>query len=317
MFALMLLMCLGLAPAMPDERPAAPPAARTGAAPGAPATEVCLVSVKSVSAEEVAGALVRALDIRAAAIRRPACVVISGTADEVHRAKALIERLDHEVAPATASPVKLFELTYAKPEEVVKQVMSVLREDVSIAIDPRGRRIIARASAPAMESIESLIKQLDTRTPDDPADSKVCAAQLEFCLMSADASAGKAADLPADLAEVGKELARFGQVQLRARLATQAVQGQPYEVAGELAGGPVAEIHGEIESAKADGSLTVRVKVEVTTPPGKSGAGPQGAPARYRLNTTIMLQRGSYAAVGMAPFGSKSGETGIVVLHAR
>ncbi|MFH1417920.1 MAG: secretin N-terminal domain-containing protein, partial [Planctomycetota bacterium] len=160
--------------------------------------------LKHADCFEVAEVLGRvARDATALPIRRGNCIVYAGPADTLEAVRGLVEELDTPATDAEAGHLEIVKILHRNAEELADQVARILSSrDFRVAADESRSSILLRGSGYAIESALDLIKQLDTPAP---------GVSLEFAFFHADLNSDEdQGPIPTDLADVAKELRRFG-----------------------------------------------------------------------------------------------------------
>jgi hypothetical protein len=135
--------------------------------------------------------------------------------------------------------------------------------NVRVAADNSRGTLLVTGPKAFLDIAHSVTKTLDT-----PAQR----VQLEFALLYAGPPSASEADrgplrdlsapMPPDLQDLAKELARFGETRLLARLTAVAVEDEEFSVEGMIGGEAQVLVHGTIQQANPDGAVRMKISAE-------------------------------------------------------
>lgn len=282
-----------------------------------PPTSTTVFKLHHASCDDIAVTLGRAFSAVAIPDRRTNSVIMSAPESELAAARALLEKLDQPSTDPTASDVLIVPAKYRRAQALADQIRQVLPgRDLRVAADEARASILLRGTDSALEAASSILAQLDT-----PAASVT----LEFAFFRAYRDHDKNhfdAVIPPDLADVAKELRRFGAVEFLARLSTIAVEHEDFKIEGGILEDLVTMVKGELISVADDGAVRLEMdaflRLEKAPSPGpKDKAQRRGPMPTFELGTIVQTRRGDYVILGSAPTGWKPGESAILVLHVR
>ncbi len=276
-----------------------------------------IIALKYADSQYVAAAvsgLFEGVGLRA--IERPNGLIFQGSDESYERAKQLIAQLDIADDNATGDPSETYMIPVLnrRVNELIGELVQVFdRRGSRFAADRDRNVIIVRGPGSFVKEVQVLVSKLDTPTP-------IAIVDFAFFLTSAE-KAKSDSPIPADLADVAKELERFGNIRLLGRFSTTVSEGQKFKIEGGIASDYRARVEGVLESSSADGSDRIGLNANVdllrriTTP--KDQPERTETRAGYSLSTTTIVRRGNYTAVGVAPTGEDIGQTGILVMQVR
>jgi hypothetical protein len=238
-------------------------------------------------------------------------VVFVGPPESQAMARKLVGEMDSVVTQPDGPHIVVFPVQHRRVDELVEHLIRVTEgRRLRISGDRSRSKVLLRGDAQEIKNAERLLKELDT-----PA----AGVSIEFAFLQAksgDAAAGR--PMPADLAEVAKELERFGQLTLLGRLSTVAVEGEKFSVEGQVVPGITAEVRGFVSGANQEGTVKADVKASLRLLPAQVAESKDRPPVAYfNLETVVTTQRGDYLVLGSAPAGSQIGESAILVMHVR
>ncbi len=243
-------------------------------------------------------------------------VLFRGTDENYERAMRLIARIDspEESGGDRAAEVRMLPVRNRRAEDLLRQLMPVLdRRGTQIAADRDRGTIIVRGPRTFIDQVQKLVTALDTPTP---------TVSLDFSFFGATPNkTTEGLPIPPDLNDVVKELQRFGNIRLIGQLATVATENEKFKLEGNVADLYIVSIEGILESAAPDGSVRIRLNAKIVSDKREVVTATQpGPPSRrpaFLLETTVIVKRGTYAALGVAPCGYNDGQSGILVLHVQ
>lgn len=240
-------------------------------------------------------------------------ILFNGPAQSLAKLAELVPLIDVAVQNRQGSELALIPVQHRGAEGIAGQIMSALaHEDIRVAVDAGRSVLILNGPPAAIEHARAIIKQLDT-----PA----ARVSMEFNFFRGTAGAAASSiPMPEDLQAIGKELERFGGIELIGRMSATAVEGESFEVEGQLLSEFSGEVRGRLEEATDQGSVRVNMEaklmmVDLASAEGSSkGAINRGV---FRAATTVVLQRGDFVVIGSSPAGMKGGDSVILVLNIR
>ncbi|MBN2562744.1 MAG: hypothetical protein JXQ75_17615 [Phycisphaerae bacterium] len=246
-------------------------------------------------------------------------VIYNGSSDTVEAIRSLIEELDRPIEENQASEVAIVRVLHRGPGELAERILQTLGSrqcQLRIAADEGRSSILMSGPEPQLDTAKRILDQLDT----PPA-----TVNLEIAFFQAHLDYNKDdlnAKIPADLADVAKELDRFGPHELLGRLSTIAVEHERFSVEGSISQNVTAMVKGELISVSPDTEARLRIetflRLERARPTDEEGKAQQRGPSpTFQLETVILTKRGDYLILGSAPTGWDAGESVILVLHLR
>ncbi len=291
-----------------DEK--ARPGRRAQAAP----TEMRIFGLKHASAEDVAGVVGRLLrGAKFVADPNTNSLIVNGTSEDLQKAKELIAALDVPVdAPKTStSEVVLIQLHHRSADEVAGHISRVAStRSARIAADSARETVILNGPPAFIRTAQLIAARLDT-----PAES----VQLEFTFFRADLnSTGVSKNIPKDLADVAKELSRFGSIELIGRLAAVASEGEKFSISGAISNDMRAMVQGRLLKAVAGGGVRLAVDADMTLQrESQTETQKRREQSSFKVETTLLTRRGDTVVIGSAPTGWAPGESAILVVQVR
>ncbi len=239
-------------------------------------------------------------------------MVYQGPAEDLERVRQLVSRLDSIEHPRQARASSLLPVRHRSADALADHLMKVLggERDTRIAADESRSMLLASGPEGFMEEVRRLVERLDT-----PSRS----VQLEFAFFQADMTKqDRSGEIPADLAEVGAELSRFGHVQLLGRMGTVGMQGESFAVEGFLAASYSAKLEGQIQRVSQEGFTELRLeaslKMDSRTP--REG-GIEINTGAFFVRTNVAAQPGQYLVLGSAAAGLEPGQSIILVMQIK
>lgn len=239
--------------------------------------------------------------------------VFVGPPESQAAARKLVSQLDDQATREGGSGVVVVSVKNHRVDELIDHLNRVMGGERLRVSGDRGRsKVLLRGDTAEIQQAEALLQELDTPAP---------AVQVEFAFIQAKSIGGaEGPPIPADLAEVAKELERFGKLTMLGRLSTVAVEGERFGVEGQIVPGIKAEVRGFVTSGGGEGEIKLEVKASLELNPpvhvGDKLGGPRTVPY-FHLETVVSTQRGDYLVLGSAPTGSSLGESAILVMHVR
>lgn len=311
-FTTLLLVCAGNARAETPEMPTSEPEPHSYEWLDA---EPRIIPLKNADSKYVSDALqgvFRNCEIRP--LERG--LLFRGTDTAYERAQKLIARLDSpsEGDGDRAIEVSMLPVRNRRAEDLLRQLMPVVdRRGTQIAADRDRGTIIVRGPRTFIDQVQKLVTALDTPTP---------TVSLDFSFFGATPNkTTEGLPIPTDLNDVVKELQRFGNIRLIGQLATVATENEKFKLEGNVADLYIVSIEGILESAAPDGSVRIRLNAKIVSDKREvvtaSQPGPPSRRPAFLLETTVIVKRGTYAALGVAPCGYNDGQSGILVLHVQ
>lgn len=284
---------------------------------------VKLSYANSLDAMRAVAAIVRPLN--ATADERTNSVILQGSEQNLVRALEIIKALDVPAGEGRATTeLGILMLRNRNAMDIAQHLTHVFsgRRDavgIRVAGDPTTNAVIVDASRECLGRARDLVKQLDT-----PQQS----IRLEFAMLHAtlnepqpgaeDQLSDYTSPMPDDLADVAKELARFGKVRLLGRLSTTSSEAQKFSVEGSIGRTVTLEIDGKLIDASAG---TVRLEVNAVMSHHQDWFGQASTqPTRmampmFKLRTSLTVPRSDTVVLGTAPSGWKAGESAILVVR--
>jgi hypothetical protein len=243
-------------------------------------------------------------------VRDTSILVIRGPENETKDAAALVKEMTGDGAIPESATVKLINIVSGKPQEIVSQLMPIFgRTGLSIAADESRSTLLVRGDADTVQQVEALIKQID-RAPQNFT--------LDFTFLIASAQPVQGREpVPADLAKTAEELKRFGHLCLLGRLHSVVTDNEKFEIEGQAYHDFSATVKGRIREVAANGAIRLDLEAQVMKYRTENGniAKVISAEKTYELRTTIQIDPNTDVAVGVAPSGSGTGETGILIVR--
>lgn len=277
-------------------------------------TEMRIFSLKHASAEDIAGVVGRLLrGAKFVADPNTNSLLVDGTSEDLQKAHELIAALDVPTVRAkpSASEVVLIPIRHRSAEEVASRISQVASSrSVRIAADSARETVIVNGPPAFIRMAQLIAAKLDTAAE---------SVQLEFTFFRADLnSTGVSKNVPKDLADVAKELSRFGSIELIGRLATVASEGEKFSIRGAISNEMQAMVRGRLLKAVAGGGIRLAVDADMTlqrdiqteTRKGREQSG-------FNVETTLSTRRGDTVVIGSAPTGWEPGESAILVVQIR
>ncbi|MEE8169587.1 MAG: secretin N-terminal domain-containing protein [Phycisphaerae bacterium] len=272
-----------------------------------------VIRLERADAEEIA-AILRpiVLDIRLMGDPRSNSLIYSGPAEDFDALLQVVQQLDGTPRDSRSMTLEMIPVQHRSAEEVAERIASMVgtlarSHDLRVAADLARSMVIVGGTEAALKAARQIAKQLDE--PAQPV-------ELEFAFFGADQNEPDAeGEMPSDLADVARELSRFGGVRLLARLATVATAGDSFGVNGSIGRQLSTKVEGAILRVSPNGSIRFNIDATMTAVP-ESTDGKQGRAdtAKFRLETTIVAERGQTVVIGTAPMGAKPGESAILVV---
>lgn len=248
-------------------------------------------------------------------------LVLRGMDQEVEKARALIENVIQQNSRTGEAEIKVIPLKLSSANNLSNQLRIVFAQSpVTIVPDTSQNALVVRGPHGILDAVEAIIRQLDVAPPSAPAQN----ISLEFSFLTAGPDKPDAGlPLPDDLAEIGRELNRFGTIKLMGRLKTITTPNQRFEMEGMIAEKFNIRIKGRVNSWDASGAIAEIEAAAVhfrSVPPDPSKlAQPPAGPVQsgvYNLQTTLKLTPNQDLAVGIAPAGAHVGSSLVLVVRA-
>lgn len=267
-------------------------------------------------------------------------VIYAGPVSTLEDAQRLVEELDRPADEGAASDTIMIPVSRRPVElaEIIRRIVASRR--FRIAADEGQSTLILAGSGPELAAARRIISQLDT---------VASSAYLEFAFFHAHQGVEQDeldVEIPADLAEVAREMQRFGAVELLGRLSAVTAEHQEFKIEGSIAEGVLASVEGVFLHFSANSSVKVQLKaflrLEKSRPAEegdkarrrgpsptskldeetfaeflKQQRSPQGPSPTFELETVVQTQRGNYVVLGSAPTGWSAGESVLLVLYVR
>lgn len=240
------------------------------------------------------------------------------------RLQTLIAALDKPANKAATDDLLMLSVASRSSEDIARRIAEVLASrgeyrGARIAADSARSMLLLSGPPEYLDQAARIAKQLDT-----PA--RTIRLELAFLhaykpspdVVGAPSLADSAVELPGDLADVGKELERFGKVRLLGRFVTVAVEGEKFSIAGNVGDVLDCEVRGRLGMAGAARQMRLELSAQMDSrPPTFSSTQPLKAPrARmFDLSTTLTLSAGQTMVLGTAPTGWSPGESAILVVR--
>jgi len=291
------------------------PAGRGSPRPGV----VRMYPIKSANADELASILKRVFPTaQVVADARTNSVLVSAEAEStLNDVQTMIAQLDIAVTDSLAAETRVVAVAHRSGREIIGQLSSTLLSrpefrDCRIASDDGRNMLVLRGTREFLEQATVVLKMVDV-----PAESVT----LEFAFFQAstrESAEANAAGMPADLADVAKELARFGKIELLGRLSTVAAENEEFKIQGSLGTDLSAEVVGQVLKAKEGGvrlKIDSRLQMSRSVPAGGEKGGKTMQHAGFSTATTISARRGDTVVLGAAPAGWAQGESAILVVR--
>ncbi len=240
-------------------------------------------------------------------------IVFVGPPETQAAARKLIGQMDDMAKHESGPGVVVVSIKNRRIDELIDQLNRVIDGRRLRVSGDRGRsKVLLRGDKGEIQQAEALLQQLDSPAPAVP---------VEFAFIQAKATGGaEGPPIPADLADVAKELERFGKLTMLGRLSTVAVEGERFGVEGQIVPGIKAEVRGFVTGGGAEGAIKLEVKASLEMnsheKSGEKLGGPPTIPY-FHVETVVATQRGEYLVLGSAPTGSDLGESAILVMHVR
>lgn len=290
--------------------------ARPGRKAQAAPTEMRIFALKHASAEEITGVVSRLLRARIVADGRTNSLIVNGTSEDLQKAHELIAALDvpADVPEPDASEVVLIQLHHRSAEEVASRISMVvfpfMARSVRIAADSARETVIVNGPPAFIRTAQLIAAKLDTAAE---------SVQLEFTFFRADLNAtGVSKNIPKDLADVAKELSRFGSIELIGRLATVASEGEKFSIRGAISTDMQAQVSGRLLKAVSGGGVRLEVDADMTLQRDIQTETRKGREqSSFKVETTLSTRRGETVVIGSAPTGWAPGESAILVVQVR
>ncbi|QDV90478.1 Bacterial type II/III secretion system short domain protein [Phycisphaerae bacterium RAS2] len=248
-------------------------------------------------------------------------LILRGMDQEVSQARALVEKVLQQNSRTGEAEIKVIPLKLSSAPNLSNQLRVVFAQSpVTIVPDASQNALVVRGPIGILDAVEAIIQQLDVAPPSAPAQN----ISLEFSFLTAGPDKPDAGlPLPDDLAEIGRELNRFGTIKLMGRLKTIATPNQRFEMEGMIAEKFNIRIKGRVNSCDASGAIA---EIEaaavhfrsVPADPSKLAQPPVGPiqSGVYNLQTTLKLTPNQDLAVGIAPAGAHVGSSLVLVVRA-
>ncbi len=314
----LILFCVpAMAPA--QDAPDAPQSARRGGRRGGPPAPMTIevFKLKYAVCYEIRDVLNNSIhDAKCSFDERTNSVIYAGSAASVQEAQRLVEALDVPADETSEEEVFMVRLKHRDAEDVARQIATTLAgSDIRVSADSALATVIMQGPRAAISGAQRIVSQLD---------SAPTTVNLELAFFHADINDdGTDAIIPPDLAEVAKELKRFGGLELLGRMSTIAVEGEKFQIQGAIAGDVdvATQVEGVLAGTVGDAikiRLNARLKMESS-----GGGGEQGKTERrsrrpvFEIETAVTTEPGAYVVLGSAPTGWGPGESAILVLHIR
>lgn len=256
-------------------------------------------------------------DLVLSAVDDTSVLVLRGPAESVDQARALIDQITNADRGGDATVVRLIHLRSARPQDVATQLSAAYaRSGVTLSIDSRCSSLLVRGMEKSVREIADLVNEMDVASPN---------VSLEFSFLTAGPDKPDAGlELPPDLAEVGKELARFGTIKLMGRLRTVTTKDQQFEIEGMIAERFSVRVKGRLMSVHGEGALVeldamaIAFRAPSVNEASGSGSPPTALPqtSTYNIRTTLQLKANHDLAVGVAPAGAHVGSSLVLVVRA-
>ncbi len=249
-------------------------------------------------------------------IQRGNCVVYAGPEETLEAVRKLVKELDVPVMDSDRGNVEIVRLMHREANELASQLAQVMRnKDFRVAADENTSSLILRGSGYAIQSALDFINRLD-----QPA----AGVSLEFAFFHADLGEDEnQGTIPEDLADVAKELRRFGGLRLIGRLSSVATEHEDFVIEGTISQNVMARIAAKVNGVSAEGTMKISLKAEMTLDRDREQSVGGGKFDKneewpsFELATMVTARRGDYVVLGSAPTGWGPGESAILVMHVR
>jgi len=275
-----------------------------------------IIPLKHADSQYVAAAVSGLYDdVGIRPIERPNGLIFQGSDQSYALATKLIAELDApDESAADAAETRMLPVLNRRVQELAGEIIQVFdRRGVRVAADRDRNVLIVRGPKAYIEQVQTLLAKLDTPTP-------TATVEFAFFLTGGDESKLNA-PIPTDLAEVAKELERFGRLRLLGRFSTVVSEGEKFKIEGGIYADFRATIEGTLESSSPDGAERIAMKANVDLlrrlPPAKDQSARFEPRSGYTIATTTIVHRGNFTAIGVAPSGDDIGQTGILVMQVR
>jgi hypothetical protein len=239
-------------------------------------------------------------------------IIVNGTLEKLQTLEELITKLDIPAGGLVNENLAVIPVRHRPPQELANHIMVLGQvRNARVASDTARSMILINGPDDVLDMARQITEALDT-----PARSVA----LDFAFFQAIVGgADPVGSVPHDLAAVAKELDRFGAVQLLGRMGTSCVEGEGFEIMGELKSHFVCEVNGELIAALDGGSIKLRLQARLglesrADEPGLDG---QVKRAVFEVETTVVTQSGDIVVLGSAPAGLEEGQSVILVLRVR
>jgi hypothetical protein len=250
-------------------------------------------------------------------IERTNTVIYAGPPDTIEAVCSLITSVDIPPTETQVSDLHIVQVSNRDAERLAHQLaMAVRSRDLQVAADDATSTILLNGPSYLVESAKSILTQLDKTAG---------TVNLEFALFHADRNAKRPlGDIPDDLAEVARELERFGELELLGRLSAVAVEDDEFMVRGSISENVNAQVAGRVVSAPPDGAVKLILEAEMliqredpTPSDSDKGSARRSRMPEFEVATAVVARVGDYVVLGSAPAGWQPGESAILVLHVR
>lgn len=310
---------------------AEPPAPAKSAKP-APAVavdtgpvETHVLPLKHANCHEVRDMLRTLLNLNTVfADDRTNAVICSVDARRWEQISRLIGQLDRPSESRAQAALEMLPIRHRPAEEIAKRITEVLSrrgEDSfsRIAADSQRSLVLVSGSPGFIAQAKAISEALDTSAP---------AVRLEFTILHAaavpaepskpgESLAAWTTEVPADLAQVAKELERFGKIRLLCRMTSMAAEHEGFKIRGTIGNSVDVEIQGRLERVSADGHIRVGMEAALSRRGASAGTQAKGGVENrlFSLETSLLLERGQTLVLGTAPTGWNTGESAILVIQ--
>lgn len=252
-------------------------------------------------------------------------IIIAAPEKDLKAVTTLIQQLDNPIESAKyEKDLTVVPTTHRQADALASLLPSIFgskgifgEKEMKIATDRGRSSIILSGPRESVSKAQSVIKLLDT---------PVAMVNLEFIFFRARLHVGgPAPEIPDDLRDVADGLKRFGRIEFLGRLSTVAVEEEEFKVGGKIANFITADTRGRLLSGSKEGTIKLVFEAEMNVQRQRpalkdSEANTVRRPptsSQFLIETTVVTQRGDYVVLGSAPNGWESGESAILVLHAR